>query len=154
MNIITKNTSIIINALLLIYLLNIYAQAEESGITTEIVETEDSALIDDEELPAMDPFLGGTTFGGQIEGQGQENDLGQHKGIMNNMKLIGTIKGEYKRLAILSSPDGRAFKYQERENITEDVVLTRIFNDLIVIRDQNGIEYEVHMNNRIKMIEE
>ena len=50
MSIITKNTFITINVLLLIYLLNTYAQAEEHEVTAEIAVSEDNILMDDEEL--------------------------------------------------------------------------------------------------------
>ena len=37
-----------------------------------------------------------------------------------------------------------------KENITDDIKLTKIYNDFIIIKDIDNNEYEVHMNNQIK----
>ena len=90
--------------------------------------------IDDEELPAIDPFAGsvGNTSQGSIETSGQSSQDG---GLLNNMRLVGTIMGKNKKIAIFSSPDGGAFKYEENESITDSIRLIEVFNEVVVVRD-------------------
>ena len=66
------------------------------------------------------------------------------------IKLGGTISGEHEKLAILSTPDGRALKFGENEFISDDIQVVEIYNDLIVIRVNSEEEFEVYMNNKIK----
>jgi hypothetical protein len=119
------------------------AQPVENVLVEEVIEEE-------EELPLIDPFLGGSMNATQAGDTIETNEFGIDNSIFKNMRLIGTIRGHYKRLAIISAPDGRAFKYTEKEYITDDIQLTRIYNDFIIIKDIDKNEYEVHMNNQIK----
>ena len=113
------------------------------------LKAEDTANLDDEELPAIDPFAGsvGNTNQGSMETTGQES---QNDGLLNNMRLVGTILGENKKIAIFSSPDGGAFKFQENEAITDFITLVEIFNDVVIVQDEPKNEFEVYMNNIIK----
>ncbi len=154
---ITVNKTILIIFAMFIFtpLLATGVYADEHGTQTTTPQAEENILIEavveeEEELPIIDPFLGNTMGGGQSAGIIETNEFGISNDILNNMRLIGTIRGHYKRLAILSAPDGRAFKYKEKENITDDIKLTKIYNDFIIIKDIDNNEYEVHMNNQIK----
>ncbi len=69
------------------------------------------------------------------------------------MRLVGTITSKNKKIAILSSPDGGAFKYQENDLITDTTTLIEVFNEVIIVRDDSNKEYEVYMNNIIKPID-
>ena len=113
------------------------------------LKAEDTNKIDDEELPAIDPFAGGVgnTTQGNVEAT---NQSGQGSGLLNNMRLVGTITGIDKKIAIFSSPDGGAFKYQENDAITETTTLIEVFNEVVIVRDSSNKEYEVYMNNIIK----
>lgn len=113
------------------------------------LKAEDTNKIDDEELPAIDPFAGGVgnTNQGNVEAT---NQSGQGSGLLNNMRLVGTITGIDKKIAIFSSPDGGAFKYQENDAITETTTLIEVFNEVVIVRDGSNKEYEVYMNNIIK----
>ena len=113
------------------------------------LKAEDTANLDDEELPAIDPFAGsvGNTNQGSMETTGQES---QNNGLLNNMRLVGTILGENKKIAIFSSPDGGAFKFEENETITDSITLVDIFNDVVIVQDETKKEFEVYMNNIIK----
>ena len=115
----------------------------------QILNAEDSNNLDDEELPAIDPFAGGVgnTNQGSSETTGQ---VSQGGGLLNNMRLVGTILGEKKKIAIFSSPDGGAFKFQENEAITDLITLVEIFNDVVIVQDESKNEFEVYMNNIIK----
>ena len=113
------------------------------------LKAEDTNNLDDEELPAIDPFAGGVgnTNQGSAETTGQTS---QGSGLLNNMRLVGTILGEKKKIAIFSSPDGGAFKFEENEAITDLITLVEIFNDVVIVQDETKNEFEVYMNNIIK----
>ena len=113
------------------------------------LKAEDTNNLDDEELPAIDPFAGGvgTANQGSTDSTSQ---VSQGGGILNGMRLVGTILGENKKIAIFSSPDGGAFKFEENETITDSITLVDIFNDVVVVQDESKNEFEVYMNNIIK----
>ena len=115
----------------------------------QISKAEDSNNLDQEELPAIDPFAGGVgnTSQGSVESTSQSS---QGSGLLNNMRLVGTITGKNKKIAIFSSPDGGAFKYEENDSITESTTLIEVFNELVIVRDDSSNEFEVYMNNIIK----
>ena len=118
-------------------------------IQFQSLKAEDTNKIDDEELPAIDPFAGGVgnTNQGNVEANNQSS---QGSGLLNNMRLVGTITGIDKKIAIFSSPDGGAFKYQENDAITETTTLIEVFNEVVIVRDGSNKEYEVYMNNVVK----
>ena len=113
------------------------------------LKAEDTNNLDDEELPAIDPFAGsvGNTNQGSMETTSQASQNGE---LLNNMRLVGTILGEKKKIAIFSSPDGGAFKFEENEAITDLITLVEIFNDVVIVQDESKNEFEVYMNNIIK----
>ena len=110
---------------------------------------EEDNLIDDEELPAIDPFAGGVGTSNQA-GSDTSNQVGANSGLLNNMRLVGTIVGENKKIAIFSSPDGGASKFRENEAITDSTMLIDVFNEVVIVQDSSGNEFEVYMNNIIK----
>ena len=118
----------------------------------QTLKAEDTNKIDEEELPAIDPFAGGVgnTSQGSTETTGT---VSQGSGLLNNMRLVGTIMGKNKKIAIFSSPDGGAFKYVENDSITDTTMLIEVFNEVVIIRDDSNNEYEVYMNNIIKPID-
>ena len=67
------------------------------------------SAIDDEELPAIDPFAGGLGSTNQAVETG--DPVSSNNGLLNNMRLVGVIIGENKKIAIFSAPDGGAYKY-------------------------------------------
>ena len=117
------------------------------------MKAEDTNKIDDEELPAIDPFAGGVGNTNQGNVETTTNQSSQGSGLLNNMRLVGTITGKNKKIAIFSSPDGGAFKYQEKDLITDTTTLIEVFNEVIIVRDESNKEYEVYMNNIIKPID-
>ena len=130
--------------ILLLFLMVLFSQLQFQSL-----KAEDTNNLDDEELPAIDPFAGGVgnTNQGSAETTGQTS---QGSGLLNNMRLVGTILGEKKKIAIFSSPDGGAFKFEENETITDSITLVDIFNDVVVVQDESKNEFEVYMNNIIK----
>ena len=137
------NINKILKALLL-FLMVLFSQLQFQSL-----KAEDTNNLDDEELPAIDPFAGGVgnTNQGNTEITGQTS---QGSGLLNNMRLVGTILGEKKKIAIFSSPDGGAFKFEENDAITESTTLVDIFNDVVIVQDDSKNEFEVYMNNIIK----
>ena len=106
----------------------------------------------EEELPATDPFAAGagaTSLDQSIE----TNEFGSSAGIINNMKLIGTISGAHKKIAVLAMPDGRALKFEENEFATDNLQILEIYEDFIVIRVDAKDQFEVYMNNQIRPME-
>ena len=55
----------------------------------------------EEELPATDPFASGTGAA-SLDQSIETNELGSGAGIINNMKLVGTISGAHKKIAEIS----------------------------------------------------
>ena len=100
----------------------------------------------DEELPAVNPFLGGTS---SSTGQNNTNvENSQDGSLLNNLKLIGIIEGEGKNIAIFSSPDGRSFRYSEDTIVNSNLMILDIFNDHIYFKS-NEQEYTIDLNNNI-----
>ena len=118
-------------------------------IQFQTLKAEDKKNIDDEELPAIDPFAGGvgTTNQGSTETMGAVSQSG---GLLKGMRLVGTILGENKKIAIFSSPDGGAFKFEESDAITDSTTLVDVFNEVVIVQDESKNEFEVYMNNIIK----
>ena len=107
--------------------------------------------VDDEELPAIDPFQTSSGFGGAAS-SGQTQD--PNAGFLNGLKLIGIIIGEEKKIAVLSGTNGMAVNYEEEEDIVSGTTIVEIFNDHLLVKDQKNLFYEVFMNNVIKQKED
>ena len=74
-------------------------EAVNSSKKKLLVENKDTEI--DEELPAVNPFLGGASIS---TGQNNTNAGNSQDGsLLNNLKLVGIIKGEGKNIAIFSS---------------------------------------------------
>ena len=133
-----------INKILILFLTILFFQFQSQNLNAE-----DTNNLDDEELPAIDPFAGGVgnTSQGSIDSTSQSS---QGSGLLNNMRLVGTILGENKKIAIFSAPDGGAFKFEENDSITDSTMLIEVFNEVVIVRDSSNNEYEVYMNNLIK----
>ena len=70
--------------------------------------------------------------------------------IMNNMRLVATVSGAHKKIAVLSMPDGRAAKFEENEFIFENLIIVEMNNDYIVVSPNEGEEHEVYLTGQIK----
>ena len=133
-----------INKKLLIFLMTImFCQFQLINL-----KADDTTIIDDEELPAIDPFSSGSSVTNQVTETGSQ--MTSNNGLLNNMRLVGIIIGENKKIAIFSAPDGGAFKYEENEAITDTTLLLEIFNDAVIVQDGENKIWEVYMNNIIK----
>ena len=113
---------------------------------------EEKINLDDEELPAIDPFQGNSSASsGQNEQASDNSNTGG--GLLNGMRLVGTIISKNKKIAILSSPGGSAFKYEENDKIANGTILIEVFNEYLIVEDENNQLFQVYMNNVEKMIE-
>ena len=113
---------------------------------------EEKINLDDEELPAIDPFQGNSSAStGQNEQASDNSNTGG--GLLNGMKLVGTIISKNKKIAVLSSPGGSAFKYKENDEINNGTVLVEIFDEYLIVEDENNQLFHVFMNGVEKKIE-
>ncbi len=115
---------------------------------------EEKVNLDDEELPAIDPFQGNSTSmnTGQMQ-LSNSSEAGETKSIINDLRLVGTIIGKKKKFAILSAPDGSLLQFKENEQITENERLVYILEDYILVTvfdDEEEKSYEVYMNYVVK----
>ena len=133
-----------INKKLLIFLMTImFCQFQLINL-----KADDTTIIDDEELPAIDPFAGGVGSTNQVSET--DNQVSSNNGLLNNMRLVGTIIGENNKIAVFSAADGGAYKYEENQAITDTTTLIEIFNDVVIVQDAENNMFEVYMNNIIK----
>ena len=111
------------------------------------LKADEHSSLDDEELPAIDPFAGGvsTNQAGETDTQVSSNN-----GLLNNMRLVGTITGENKQIAVFSAADGGAYKYEEDQAITDTTMIRNIYSDFVIVEDGGNNLFEVYMNNIIK----
>ena len=111
------------------------------------LKADEHSSLDDEELPAIDPFAGGvsTNQAGETDTQVSSNN-----GLLNNMRLVGTITGENKQIAVFSAADGGAYKYEEDQAITDTTTIRNIYSDFVIVQDGGNNLFEVYMNNIIK----
>jgi hypothetical protein len=111
------------------------------------LKADEHSSLDDEELPAIDPFAGGvlTNQAGETD-----NQVSSNNGLLNNMRLVGTITAENKQIAVFSAADGGAYKYEEDQAITDTTTIRDIFSDFVIVEDGGNNLFEVYMNNIIK----
>jgi hypothetical protein len=134
----------IINKIKIFFLMALIAFQMQSNN----LNAEEKKIIDEEELPAMDPFLGSS---GVTGGKTTAASNNQSTGLLSDLRLIGTIVGANKSYAIFSSGDGSTLKYQTNQFITDTTSLVEILKDRILIKDEKDQNfYEVDMNNKIE----
>ena len=136
----------IINKILIVLILSL------SLNSISFADEHDKELLD-EELPATNPFSGST---GNIssEGIGSGNTGNSGPGsLLNNLKLVGIIKGEDKRFAIFSSPEGRSVRYTEDTIVDVNLMILDIFVDHIYFKS-NEETYSINLDNVIRKVNE
>ena len=111
------------------------------------LKADEHSSLDDEELPAIDPFSGGVSTNQASE---TDTQVSSNNGLLNNMRLVGTIIGENKEIAVFSAADGGAYKYEEDQAITDTTTIRNIYSDFVIVQDGANNLFEVYMNNIIK----
>ncbi len=148
---INKKFLILLIFILQLFSINFVSHGDETLDQENQENKEKSIDLDDEELPAIDPFqsssagTSGTSFDG-ISGITDE-------GLLNGLKLVGVIIGKSKKIAVLSTNDGIAINFEENDNINDNIELQEIYNDHLLIKDKEEKFYEVYMNDIIKTVE-
>ena len=103
--------------------------------------------IDEEELPAQDPFAGGAASTSESEeGSNQTSSFGND---INGIRLIGTVIGDYENIALISTPDGTTNVYGENEIIYGNIQLLDISHEWISIRLNAEENYDININGQI-----
>ena len=137
-----------INKKLLLIILSLLIFLNLSALRAD----EEKINLDEEELPAIDPFQGNSSVSsGQNEQASDSSNSGG--GLLNGMKLVGTIISKNKNIAVLSSPGGSAFKFDENDEISNGTILIEIYDEYIVVEDENSELFHVYMNGVEKKIE-
>ena len=131
-----------------IFLLQLWFVPNVGAQTHDVINKEEI----EEELPATDPFASGAGAA-SLDQSIETIEFGSSAGIINNMKLVGTISGAHKKIAVLAMPDGRALKFEENEFATDNLQILEIYEDFIVIRVDAKDQFEVYMNNQIRPME-
>ena len=115
---------------------------------------EEKIKLDEEELPAIDPFQGNAAVGQNQNSLNEtSNEQNNEAGILNGMRLVGTIIGKSKKFAIMSRPDGNVFKFEEDQKLNSNVSVVEIFKSYVIVEDENSKFYQVYMNNLIQEID-
>ena len=105
--------------------------------------------IDEEELPAHDPFAGGaasTSTSVSEEGSNQTSSFGND---INGIRLIGTVISDRRNMALISTPDGLTNVYGENEIIFGDIQLLDIFHEWISVRLNAEENYDISIDGKI-----
>jgi hypothetical protein len=66
---------------------------------------------------------------------------------------VGVIIGDTNKIAVLSSKEGFAIKFEENDQINENIELQEIYSDYLLIKDMDEKFYEVYMNDIIKSVD-
>ena len=111
------------------------------------LRADDLNKIDEEELPAQDPFISGNATTSVSEGE--INQVSSFPNDINGIRLIGTVLGESRNIALISTPDGSTRIYDENEIIFGDIQLLDISLDWISVRLNAEENYDININGQI-----
>ena len=148
---INKKYLILLIFILQLFSINFVSHGDET-LNQENQENKVKSIdLDEEELPAIDPFQSSSagTSGTSLDGISGITD----EGLLNGLKLVGVIIGKSKKIAVLSTNDGIAINFEENDNINDNIELQEIYNDHLLIKDKEEKFYEVYMNDIIKTVE-
>ena len=111
------------------------------------LRADDHNKIDEEELPAQDPFISGNATTSVSEGE--INQASSFPNDINGIRLIGTVLGESRKIALISTPDGSTRIYGENEIIFGDIQLLDVSLDWISVRLNAEENYDININGQI-----
>ena len=103
--------------------------------------------IDEEELPAQDPFISGNATTSVSEGE--INQVSSFPNDINGIRLIGTVLGESRNIALISTPDGSTRIYGENEIIFGDIQLLDVSLNWISVRLNAEENYDISIDGKI-----
>lgn len=111
------------------------------------LRADDLNKIDEEELPAQDPFISGNATTSVSEGE--INQVSSFPNDINGIRLIGTVLGGSRNIALISTPDGSTRIYGENEIIFGDIQLLDISLNWISVRLNAEENYDININGQI-----
>ena len=111
------------------------------------LRADDLNKIDEEELPAQDPFISGNATTSVSEGE--INQASSFPNDINGIRLIGTVLGGSRNIALISTPDGSTRIYDENEIIFGDIQLLDISLNWISVRFNAEVNYDININGQI-----
>jgi len=111
------------------------------------LRADDLNKIDEEELPAQDPFISGNATTSVSEGE--INQVSSFSNDINGIRLIGTVLGESRNIALISTPDGSTRIYGENEIIFGDIQLLDVSLNWISVRLNAEENYDININGQI-----
>ena len=111
------------------------------------LRADDHNKIDEEELPAHDPFISGTAITSVSEGE--INQVSSFPNDINGIRLIGTVIGESRNIALISTPDGSTGVYGENEIIFGDIQLLDVSLNWVSVRLNAEENYDININGQI-----
>ena len=109
------------------------------------LRADDHNKIDEEELPALDPFQGGAV----AASEGQSDQTNSFLSDLNNIRLIGTANAGYRNFALILLYDGTTVVKGEDETIIADIQLLDIGHDWISVRLNAEKNYDITINGQI-----
>ena len=109
------------------------------------LRAEDHNKIDDEELPAQDPFQGGAV----VASEGQSDQTNSYLSDINNIRLVGTANAGRRNFALILLPDGTTVVKGEDETIIANIQLLDIDHDWISVRLDAEKNYDISINGQI-----
>ena len=109
------------------------------------LRAEDHNKIDEEELPALDPFQGGAV----AASEGQRDQTNSFLSDINNIRLVGTAIAGYRNFALILLPNGTTVVKREDETIIADIQLLDIGHDWISVRLNAEKNYDITINGQI-----
>ena len=111
------------------------------------LRADDHNKIDEEELPAQDPFEEGAVITSTSEEE--SNQVNSFDNDINGIRLIGTVIGDRENIALISKPDGTTNVYGENEFIYGNIQLLEITHDWISVRLNAEENYDININGQI-----
>jgi len=111
------------------------------------LRADDHNKIDEVELPTQDPFEEGAVITSTSEGE--SNQVSSFPNDINGIRLIGTVMGEYKNIALISTPDGSTGVYGEDDIIFGDIQLLDVSLNWISVRFNAEENYDININGKI-----
>ena len=109
------------------------------------LRADDHNKIDEEEIPALDPFLGGAV----TASEGQSDQTNSFLSDINNIRLVGTAIAGYRNFALILLPNGTTVVKREDETIIADIQLLDIGHDWISVRHNAEKNYDITINGQI-----
>jgi hypothetical protein len=138
---------------LLFQVLSLSSFSYSEEVTNKENKEEKIINLDEEELPAIDPFQSSSAGTSGASQDGISNTVKKEEGILEGLKLVGVIIGENKKIAVMSSKDGYAINFEENEKINENIEIQEIYTDHLLIKDSEEKFFEVYMNDIIRSVE-